>query len=104
MESQQVKKFSDFGITHDAVNNKTFKGDKIKPARLINRLIRIHFYEIRPSTKQEGTMCLYLQLSINNEFYVAFTSAKLLMDDIQKVPEFPFDVTIIIENEFYKFR
>jgi hypothetical protein len=97
-----IPEFKDFNITADN-DKKRFKGDKIKPARLLNREIIIEDYEIKPSIKQPGTDCLHLQIRIGDTQYVSFTGAVLLMEFIKKVPKLPFRTTIIEENDFYKF-
>ncbi|MGZ3753604.1 MAG: hypothetical protein ACXVAY_01515 [Mucilaginibacter sp.] len=97
-----TKKFNEFGIT----NTKTsFKGDKIKIERLLNREITVHAFKIEDSKKQLGTQYLNMQISINDIYYVVFTGAKVLMEDIQRVPVdgFPFLTTIVKDNDWLKF-
>lgn len=57
------------------------------------------------SIKQPGTKYLAMQISITDTKHVVFTSAKLLIEDIHKVPEngFPFTTTIIKINDMLKF-
>jgi hypothetical protein len=97
-----MKNFKDFNIT---TTTKGYKGDKIKTERLLNREIKVYEYKIVPSIKEQGKLCLHMQIQIGETQHVVFTSAKVLMEDIQKVPEegFPFLTTIIKENDYLKF-
>lgn len=90
------------GIT---VTSRAFVGDSVKIERLLNREITIHHFKITDSTKKAGTMCLYLQLELDGQKRVLFTSAKALMEAIQKVPEdgFPFTATIVKQNDRFEF-
>lgn len=91
--------FKDFGII---TTQKGFKGDKIKTDRLLNREIIIHEYKIEDSTKQVGTKCLHLQITIGDNYHVVFTSAMLLMRDIQDPRiKFPFVTTIVKDDYDY---
>lgn len=94
--------FKDFNITS---NEKGYKGDKIKTERLIGRQITVHEYKIEDSIKLPGTKYLCMQISIGEIKHVVFTSGKALMEDIQKVPEdkFPFQTTIVKDNDWLKF-
>lgn len=97
-----MNNFKDFNIN---TTTNGYKGDKIKTERLLNREIKIHEYKIVPSIKQQGTLCLHMQIEIGETKHVVFTSGKVLMQDIQKVPDdgFPFLTTIIKENDYLKF-
>ncbi len=102
-----MNKFTQFNIE---VTSKSFIGDKIKISKILNREISVHDFRIEDSKieefKKKGTgKCLHLQVSINGEMYILFTSSNWLIEAIQKVPEkgFPFSTTIIKENERFKF-
>ena len=87
---------------------KGFEGDKIKMSKILNREIVVYHFKIDDSKvyKDRGTCkCLQLQISLNNEKHVVFTSAGGLIEAIKQVPDdgFPFTTTIIQENERYKF-
>lgn len=96
-----MKKFADFKIQ---VQNQSFAGDKIKISKIINRQIVVHDFKIEDSKVNTGK-CLYLQIEMKGDKYVVFTGAKLLIESIQRVPKegFPFETTIIQENETYQF-
>lgn len=100
--SQEVKRFSDMGISQAT---KRFVGDKIKISKTLDIEIMIHFYEIKPSKYPErgSENCLYLQISIEGVKHVAFSISKYLMKTIQQVPEpnFPFLTKIVKEDDAY---
>jgi hypothetical protein len=100
-------KFSEFDIKQVA---KGFEGDKIKMAKILNREIVVHDFKLENSKiaqfREKGSgNCLYLQISLNGEKHVVFTSSVFLITAIQQVPKdgFPFTTTIIEENDRYKF-
>jgi hypothetical protein len=102
-----MNRFSQFNIKAPA---KGFEGSKIKMARILNREIVVHDFKIEESKveayREKGTgKCLYLQISVDNEMHVVFTSGTGLIETIQQVPrdQFPFTTTIKEENERYKF-
>ena len=100
-----MNSFSQFNITQTAKN---FEGDKIKMSKILNREIIVHAYKIEESKvfKDRGTgKCLHLQISINNDKHIVFTSATVLIEVIQQIPQtgFPFATTIKQENERFLF-
>ncbi len=100
-----MKRFSEFNIQTTC---RGFEGDKIKISRILGREIIVHHYKIEDSKvfKDRGTCkCLQLQISVNNEKHVVFTSSSGLIEAIQQIPEtdFPFSATIIEENDRYRF-
>ena len=102
-----MKRFNEFGIK---VVSKVFIGAKIKIHKVIDKEIIIHDWKIEDSTvkafQERGSCkCLHLQISINNEMHVLFTSAGGLIEAIQQVPktEFPFATIIIKENDRFLF-
>ena len=100
-----MNRFSQFNISIPA---KGFEGDKIKISKILNKEIIVHQFKIEDSKifKDRGTCkCLHLQISINNEKHIVFTSSNGLIDAIQQVQEseFPFITTIIEENDRFKF-
>lgn len=97
--------FSDFNIT---VKAKNFEGNKIQVYRILDKNIMVHDFKIEDSKffKNKGDgKCLYLQISLNDEKYIVFTSGIALREAIQQVPknEFPFSTTIIEKNKKYLF-
>ncbi|HPS38836.1 MAG TPA: hypothetical protein PL124_05420 [Candidatus Cloacimonadota bacterium] len=100
-----MHKFSQFNIK---TNTRGFEGEKIKITKILNKEIIIHDFRIEDSKvfKDRGTCkCLHLQISINEEKHVLFTSSSGLIEAIIQVPKdsFPFTATIIQENERYRF-
>ena len=95
--------FKDFDIKPDVLN---FTGDKIKMDRIVNVEIEVHDYKIGPSTINEGTECLTLQIEKKGEKHIVFTGSKILIQMIKQVPEnkFPFKTTITRDNEYYEFN
>jgi hypothetical protein len=87
---------------------KGFEGDKIKMQKILNREIIIHDFRIEDSKiyKERGTCkCLHLQISVNDQKHIVFTSSAGLIEMIQKVPEngFPFTTTIVQDGERFLF-
>jgi len=101
-----MHKFSQFNI--QTTITKGFEGNKIKMLKILNREIIVHHFKIEDSKcfKDKGSgKCLQLQISINNEKHVVFTSSIGLIEAIKQIPEngFPFTATIIEENERFWF-
>lgn len=96
--------FSQFNIK---ITAKGFEGQKIRMINLLNREITVHHYKLEPSKiYNKGTCkCLQLQISLNDEKRVLFTSASGLIEAIQQIPEngFPFTTTIVNDNDRYLF-
>jgi len=100
-----MKNFSQFNIKP---KTKGFEGDKIKMSKILNREIVVHHFKIEDSKvfKNKGSgKCLHLQISVNSEKHIIFTSSSFLIEAIQQVPEngFPFTTVIVEENERYLF-
>lgn len=96
--------FSEFGIKP---KQQTFEGEKIKIERILNKLIIVDGFKIDESKfKDKGTgKLLTLQIIVDNSKRVLFTGSANLMEMISEVPKdkFPFQATIIKENERYEF-
>jgi len=100
-----MKNFSQFNIKP---KTKGFEGDKIKMSKILNREIVVHHFKIEDSKvfRDKGSgKCLHLQISVNNEKHIIFTSSSGLIEAIQQVPEngFPFTTIIVEDNERYLF-
>lgn len=100
-----MNRFSQFNIKATA---SPFEGDKIKMSKILNKEIVVHHYKIEPSKvfADRGTgQCLHLQISLNNEKHIVFTSSSGLIEQIQQVPQegFPFTATIVEQNDKYLF-
>ena len=99
-----MKKFSDFNIQTES---KAFKGEKISIDRIFNREILVIDYKIEDSKfkKREDDKCLTLQIKVNDELRITFTSSSILMDKIQKVKkeDFPFSTTIVKIDKAFDF-
>lgn len=98
-----MNQFKDFNIITE---EKGFVGDKIKMDRILNREIVVIDYRIENSKFKQGDKCLYLQIKIGEIYHVVFTSAAILMRNIQKIPKenFPFTATIVKENDRFEFK
>jgi hypothetical protein len=97
-----MHKFSQFNIEPP---EKGFEGKKIKMSRVLNKEIVILDFRIEDtkidSYREKGSdKCMYLQVSIEDDKHVIFTSGKALIEIIQKIPResFPFTTTIIEET------
>lgn len=97
-----MKQFKDFKIK-PVVNH--FTGDKIKIERLVGSTIKVLDYKIGDSTVKPGTKCLTLHFEKNGVKHICFTSAIILMQEIEKVPVdgFPFETVITRENDYLEF-
>ena len=82
-----------------------FIGDKLSMKRIFNKEIWVHAFKIMPSTKKDGTKCLWMQISMNDIKYVVFTGSGILQSQIQKIATeaFPIITTIIDDNGKYRF-
>lgn len=95
-----IKDFGDFNIT----TKTSFEGPKLYPEDLLEQPIIVHFYEIRPSKKNDGSQCLYAQITLNGTKRLLWSSSGFLMDAIKKTPEFPFRAKIVKINRHFEFR
>ena len=100
-----MNEFKEFTITK---TSKVFEGSKINMSKYLDKKIIVHAYKIEDSKcfKDRGTgKCLHLQISLNDEKHIIFTSSRYLIDDIKQIPEdkFPFSTTIVMENKMFKF-
>lgn len=98
-----MNQFKDFGIKPQS---KAFEGDKIKIDRVLNKNISVHDFKIEQSKFEKGTgKCLFMQIEVDGQKRVLFTGSASLMDMIQQVDksQFPFETTIIKENERFQF-
>jgi len=99
-----MKRFKELGIAAPA---KGFVGDKIKIARILNKEVMVEAFKIEASKfpdKGSGQR-LCLQLMVDGEKRILFTSSGFMMEMIKKVPaeHFPFLTTICEINEHYEF-
>jgi hypothetical protein len=95
--------FKDFGIVPES---KAFEGDKIKIDRILNKEIVVYGFKIGKSKFEKGNGdLLTLQIHVDNSKRILFTGSSSLMEMVKKVPEgkFPFNTTIIKENERFIF-
>lgn len=97
-----MKSFSELGVT----TKKSFVGNKIYIESILEKDIIIEFFDIRPSRKNDGTECLYMQIKIDAVDHVVFSSSKFLMDSLKQIQEndFPIKARIIKINRHYEFR
>lgn len=96
-----MKKFRDFNIQ---IETNTFIGDKIKISKVLNRKITVHTFKIEASKFNNGK-CLYLQIDLEGVKHIVFTGSTVLTEMIKQVPTegFPFETTIVEDNERYMF-
>lgn len=97
-----MNQFKDFGIKPELKN---FTGDKIAIKRLFNIPIKVLDFKIENSKHKENTKCLTLQIEFREEKRIVFTGSTVLMQQIEGVPKdkFPFNTTIINDNEYFEF-
>jgi len=97
-----MKDFAEFGITV----KKSFVGTKIYIESILEKAIIIEFFDIRPSRKNDGSECLYMQIRLEGVDHVVFSSSTFLMDTLRKLEEtdFPFQAKIIRVNRHFEFR
>lgn len=94
-----MKKFSDF-----AKEDSVMTGDKIKIGKIIGREVEVIDYKVSDS-RFEGKKLLTLQIKLDGENRIVFTSSGVLIDQSQKYEEeMPFLATIEkINDRFYSF-
>ncbi len=96
--------FKELGIKPKA---QSFEGEKIKVERILNKQIIVDGFKIEPSKfKDKGNgKLLTMQIIVDNTKRVLFTGSGTLQEMIEQVPKekFPFQATIIKENERYEF-
>lgn len=95
-----MKKFNQFGIKP---TEKGFTGDKIKMNRILNRPIIVKDFKIEPSNFSGNRLCLHIEVSGTE--HIIFTGSNVLMETIALIPrnEFPFETTIINNNDRFEF-
>lgn len=93
--------FKSFGIRPA---EKSYEGDKIKIDKVLNRQIKVHYFKIEPSKTGKGN-CLYMQIEVDGAKRLLWTGSGNLIAMIQQVPKngFPFNTTIVKENERLEF-
>lgn len=96
--------FKDLGIS---IETKGFKGDNVKIERILNREIIVQDYKIEPSKFLEKgiTDRLCIQFKLGEMQHIVFTSSRVLMETLKKVPKdkFPFKTTIIKQDRRFEF-
>lgn len=94
--------FKDFEIKPELKN---FIGEKIQIKRILNAPITVHDFKIEPSKFEGKGNRLTLQIEKQGEKRVVFTGSSVLMQQIEKVPKdkFPFETTIVNDNEYFEF-
>lgn len=100
-----MNRFSDFNIK---TTSKGFEGSKIKMSKILDKEIVVHHFKVEDSKlfKEKGTCkCLQLQISVNDEKHVVFTSSAGLIEAIQQVPDngFPFTTVIVEVSDRFRF-
>ena len=105
MTQVTARSFKDFGIKPK--ESKNLIGEKIAIKKILNKLVSVEFYRIEPSKYPDSGNVnrLNMQIVYNEDKRVVFTGSKGLMDVIQQIPpeNFPFETTIIEQNEAFFF-
>lgn len=103
MSKSKVFSFSDFGI---APKRDHFIGEKIRIMRILNQQIVVHDFKVVESKYENSGDVMHLQLSYKDEMHVLFTASRVLINQINLVPEdkFPFSTTICKEGESFVFK
>ena len=98
-----MQTFKDLKIQRTAQQG--FIGNKIKMHQLLNRPIVVHSYKIEKSKFEGKGDCLHMQVEVDNAKRVVFASGVNLMHDMRQMREenFPFQTTIVKDNERYEF-
>ncbi len=97
-----MKSYKEFNIR---TTTKTFTGEKIKAAKILNKPIEVYGYDIQPSIYENKGDCLYLQIKLNGEDRLVFSGSKYLIEAIKQIPEdgFPFATTIVEIDDRHEF-
>ncbi len=93
-----MKRFKDFAKEEDK-NFCRFKGTKIKIIDVINKTVDIMGFRVLASMKKAGSISMRINLILENEPRVLFTSSPELYNLLSKYNrELPFQAKIIQEN------
>ena len=96
--------FKDLGVKPEMP---CYNGKKIEIDDVLNKQIVVCAYTITDSKypKKPGDKCLYLEIKIDNEERLIFTSATMLMATLKLIDEkrFPFKTTIVKRNKRFEF-
>lgn len=104
LKKLSMTKFSELGIQAPAPS---MEGEKIEIYKILNKEIKVHGYEIKPSKYPEkgNGQCLYMQIEVGNSKRVLFSGSKFLMDTLNLIPKdkFPITTTIVQDNQRLQF-
>lgn len=93
-----MHKFSGFS------EERTFDGDKIPIADVLNREIAVLNYRTGGSKQKAGTKCTTIQIEVDGKHRVIFTGSEVLANQLEKYSDqLPFMTTIKKINDFYSF-
>lgn len=97
-----MKDFAEF----DIAAKKSFVGNKIYIESILEKPVVIEFFDIRPSKKNDGTECLYMQIKHDGVDHVVFSSSTFLMEPLRRLSatDFPFSAKIVRVNRHFEFR
>lgn len=95
-----IKSFKELGIS--TPEPRSFIGEKIPVKKVIGKQIIIHDFKVVPSNYSGNR--LDLQISLNDDKRVIFTSSSYLSETMKQIPKdaFPFTTIIIEENDRFK--
>lgn len=101
LQKETCPKFSIF-----AKDQLPMPGNKKFLKDILNREILVTDYKIIKSKRKEGTECLQLQFTLDNDVCVTFTGSTVLIDQIKVAKEngnIPFKGTIVQIDKYYSF-
>ena len=104
LKKLNMTRFSDLNIK---VPSAGLEGDKIEMYKILNKEIKVHAYEVKPSkfADKGNGKCLHMQIEVDKAKRVVFTGSGILMDTLAQVPKdaFPVTTTIVKENDRFQF-
>lgn len=97
-----MNNFKDFDIKPEIT---CFTGEKINTSKLLDKDIIVMDFKVVPSNYEGRGSRLDLQIEYRDEPRVVFTSAKYLIQTIERVPKdkFPFKTKICKNGEYLEF-
>jgi hypothetical protein len=98
-----IKNFGDFNIQQ---TNSSFVGEKIAPKKILGKNIVIHHFKIEkskiePKPGKTEVPCTMIQIELNGEKRVVFSSSRHVLDTLKQVPldGFPFMCRIMEQED-----
>lgn len=99
MSTKTVEKFSDF-----AIEGQNLTGDKIPMKDLFGREVIVKAYRFMESKAVRGKECMQLQLELDGQEVVAFTTSTVLHRQMRQYADhLPFATTIQNMGRYHSF-